>query len=190
MMLAYHHGIWTGLDAIIHEAAGQDVGIVAMKTLKGARHQNLTEFRTDAASYAQAAFRWVLTNPDVSCLVVSFAKPEHVDEYLYASGGKLDKHDLAVLERYDEHIARTYCHPHCGACLDSCPEQIAINDVLRYRMYFEDYGREKEGMRLYAALEHKADRCLGCPAPCEAQCPVDIPIRTRMLGADRLLRLV
>ena len=120
------------------------MGIVAMKTLKGARHQNLTEFRTDAASYAQAAFRWVLSNPDVSCLVVSFSKPEHVDEYLYASGGQLDKHDLAVLERYDERIAGTYCHPHCGACLDACPEQIAINDVLRYRMYFEDYG-QREG---------------------------------------------
>ena len=51
------------------------MGIVAMKTLKGARHQNLTAFRTDAASYAQAAFRWVLSNPDVSCLVVSFFEP-------------------------------------------------------------------------------------------------------------------
>ncbi len=189
MMLAYHHGIWGDLDAIIHQAAAEDIGIVAMKTLKGARHQNLTEFRTDAASYAQAAFRWVLSNPDVGCLVVSFSKPEHVDEYLYASGGKLDKHDLAVLERYDERIAGTYCHPHCGECLDACPERIAINDVLRYRMYFEDYGREKEGMRLYAALDHQADRCLGCPAPCEPTCPVEIPIRSRMLGADRLLRL-
>jgi aryl-alcohol dehydrogenase-like predicted oxidoreductase len=189
MMLAYHHGIWGNLDTIIHEAAEQQIGIVAMKTLKGARHQNLTAFRTDAASYAQAAFRWVLSNPDVSCLVVSFSKPEHVDEYLYASGGTLDKHDLAVLERYDERIAGTYCHPHCGECLDACPEQIAINDVLRHRMYFEDYGQEKEGMRLYAALDRKADRCLACPAPCEPTCPVEIPIRSRMLGADRLLRL-
>jgi len=94
-----------------------------------------------------------------------------------------------VLERYDARIARTYCQPHCGACLDSCPERLAINDVLRYRMYFEDYGREKEGMRLYAALERDARRCVGCPAPCEAHCPVDIPIRSRMLGADALLRL-
>jgi aryl-alcohol dehydrogenase-like predicted oxidoreductase len=188
MMLAYHHGIWGNLDAIIQEAAEKQVGIVAMKTLKGARHQNLTEFRTDAASYAQAAFRWVLSNADVGCLVVSFAKPEHVDEYLYASGGTLDEHDLAVLERYDERIARTYCQPHCGECLDACPERLAVNDVLRYRMYFEDYGREKEGMRLYAALDGKADRCLACPAPCESHCPLDIAIRDRMLGADRLLR--
>ena len=51
-MLAYHHGIWADLDAIIADAAARDVGIVAMKTLKGARHQNLTDFRDDAASYA------------------------------------------------------------------------------------------------------------------------------------------
>lgn len=189
MMLAYHHGIWANLDAIIHEAAAHGVGIVAMKTLKGARHENLADFRADAASYAQAAFRWVLSNPDVGCLVVSFARPEHVDEYLYASGGALGPHDVAVLERYDARIAGTYCHPHCGACLPACPERLAVNDVLRYRMYFEDYGREKEGMRLYAALDRKADRCLGCPAPCESRCPVGIPIRDRMLGADRLLRL-
>ena len=188
MMLAYHHGIWANLDAIIHAAAARGVGVVAMKTLKGARHENLTDFRADAASYAQAAFRWVLSNPDVGCLVVSFAKPEHVDEYLHASGGALTDHDVAVLERYDARVAGTYCHPHCGACLPACPERVAINDVLRHRMYFEDYGREKEGMRLYAALDRQADRCLGCPAPCESRCPVAIPIRDRMLGADRLLR--
>jgi hypothetical protein len=189
MMLAYHHGIWADLGGIIDDAAAHDVGIVAMKTLKGARHQNLTDFRADAASYAQAAFRWVLSNPNVGCLVVSFSKPEHVDEYLYASGGRMVREDVAVLERYDAHIAGTYCQPHCGACLDACPERLAVNDVLRYRMYFEDYGREKEGMRLYAALECDASRCAGCPAPCEAHCPVDIPIRTRMLGAHALLRL-
>jgi aryl-alcohol dehydrogenase-like predicted oxidoreductase len=189
MMLAYHHGIWADLGAIIADAAARDVGIVAMKTLKGARHQNLTDFRDDAASYAQAAFRWVLSNPNVGCLVVSFSKPEHVDEYLHASGGRLSRDDVAVLQRYDERIAGTYCHPHCGACLDACPERLAVNDILRYRRYFEDYGREREGMRLYAALERDARSCAGCPAPCESLCPVGIPIRERMLGADALLRL-
>ena len=187
MMLAYHHGIWADLDGIIADAAAHDVGIVAMKTLKGAR-QNLTDFRADAGSYAQAAFRWVLSNPHVGCLVVSFFKPEHVDEYLYASGGRLTRDDVAVLERYDARIAGTYCQPHCGACLDACPERLAVNDVLRYRMYSEDYGREKEGMRLYAALARDARRCAGCAAPCEARCPVGVPIRARMLGADAVLR--
>jgi len=189
LMLAYHHGIWPDLDGIIAEAARHDIGIVAMKTLKGARHQNLAPYRADAASYAQAAFRWVLANPRVGCLVVSFFKPEHVDEYLHASGSGLAGEDLAVLERYDRHVAGTYCHPHCGACLSACPGELAVNDILRYRMYCEDYGQEQEGMRLYAALTRNARRCLACPAPCEARCPVGVPIRARMLGADALLGL-
>jgi hypothetical protein len=94
-----------------------------------------------------------------------------------------------VLDRYDDRTAGTYCLPHCGACLSACPERLAVNDVLRYRMYFEDYGREKEGMRLYAALARDARCCTVCPAPCEARCPVGVPIRERMLGADALLRL-
>jgi predicted aldo/keto reductase-like oxidoreductase len=130
----------------------------------------------------------VLGNPSVSCLVISFFEPRHVDEYLYASGKKLTEQDLATLHRYDELIAGTHCYPHCGDCLDSCPEKLAINDVLRYRMYFEDYGDEREAMRLYARLEKQADVCAGCPAPCAGACPYEIPIRTRMMGAHQMLR--
>jgi hypothetical protein len=188
MMLAYHHGAWPKLASLIDRAAEKDIAVVAMKTLKGAKHRGLLEFRPEADSYAQAAFKWVLGNPSVSCLVISFFEPRHVDEYLYASGKKLSEQDLAVLHRYDELIAGTHCYPHCGDCLDSCPAQLAINDVLRYRMYFEDYGDEREAMRLYARLEKQADVCAGCPAPCAGACPYDIPIRTRMMGAHQMLR--
>jgi uncharacterized protein len=189
MMLAYHHGAWPHLGALIDRAAAKGVGVVAMKTLKGARHRGLLEFRPEADSYAQAAFKWVLGNPSVSCLVISFFEPQHVDEYLYASGKRLSAQDLSILERYDELIAGTHCYPHCGDCVDSCPEQLAIADVLRYRMYFEDYGREKEAMRLYAALDRQAGVCIGCPAPCAGACPHDVPIRARMIGAHEMLRL-
>jgi predicted aldo/keto reductase-like oxidoreductase len=113
-----------------------------------------------------------------------------VDEYLYASGGKLDERDLAVLGRYDDRVARTYCQPHCGECLDACPERLAVNDVLRYRMYFEDYGDQKEALRLYSKLEKNAAVCTGCSAPCLGSCPVGIPIPTQLRGAHDLLSLV
>lgn len=188
MMLAYHHGAWPQLAALIDEAAAQDVGVVAMKTLKGAKHRGLLDFRPEADSYTQAAFKWVLANPSVSALVISFSEFEHVDEYLYASGGKLSDADLALLGRYDELIAGTHCRQHCGVCLSSCPESLPIDDVLRYRMYFEDYGDQKEAMRLYSGLDHKADVCAGCSAPCAGSCPVGIDIRDRMTGADEMLR--
>ena len=54
-------------------------------------------------------------------------------------------------------------------------------------MYFEDYGWEKEAMRLYAQLEKNASVCAGCSAPCLGSCPVGIPISDRMTGAHDLL---
>jgi uncharacterized protein len=187
MMLAYHYGAWPKLGEIIHRAREKDMGIVAMKTLKGAKHHGLAGFRDEQNTYAQAAFKWVLSNPEVSCLVISFFDPKHVNEYLAASGKKLTDSDVAVLRKYDGLVAGTHCRPHCGACLDSCPEDLAIDDVLRYRMYAEDYGWPDEGRRLYARLDKQASVCVACPAPCTGVCPDGIAIRERMIGADRML---
>ncbi len=190
MMLAYHHGQWAPLGEIIARGRReQDMGVVAMKTLKGAKHHGLAGFRERADAFSQAALRWTLSNPDVSCAVISFFELQHVDEYLYASGGQPGAGDLDILREYDRQILGTYCEPHCGACLGRCPEQLPIHDILRHRMYFEDYGWEKEGMRLYSKLEKNASVCASCSAPCLGSCPVGIPIQERTLGAHELLTL-
>jgi predicted aldo/keto reductase-like oxidoreductase len=190
MMVAYHHGIWAPIDGLIHRArTEQDMGVVAMKTLKGAKHRGLLDFQDHAGSFTQAALKWTLANEDVSCAVISFFELQHVDEYLAASGKKLTSQDLAVLKEYDRQIAGSYCGPHCGECLSSCPEGLPIHDVLRHRMYFEDYGWEKEGMARYAALEKNASVCASCSAPCIGSCPVGVQIQDRMAGAHELLTL-
>jgi hypothetical protein len=181
MMVAYHHGLWAPIPDLIRRARSeQDMGVVAMKTLKGAKHRGLENFQPYADSYAQAALKWTLSNPDVSCAVISFFELQHVDEFLAASGRPFESKDLAILEEYDREILGSYCAPHCGQCLSACPEGLPIHDVLRYRMYFEDYGWEKEGLRLYSQLSKQADVCASCSAPCIGTCPVGIPIQQRM----------
>ncbi len=187
IMLAYHHGIWPRLGEIIDRAHDeQDMGVVAMKTLKGARHRNLADFH-EANTYAQAALKWVHENPKVSCAVISFFEMQHLDEYLHASGKQLAEADKATLDRYDRAIIGSYCAPHCGDCLDACPEEVPIADVLRHRMYFEDYHDERNAMELYAKLSVNASACEGCSAPCLGSCPVGIDIPTRTRGAHRLV---
>jgi len=188
LMLAYHFGMWPHFGHILEKARQHDVAVVAMKTLKGAKHTNLAGFRGESDAYSQAAFRWVLSNPNVSCLVVSFWQPEHVDEYLAASGTALNEHDLARLEHYDRLVAGDYCQPHCGLCLDSCPHELPVNDVLRWRMYAKDYGWPEEGRLRYASLEKNASTCVTCPAPCRSACPHGVPIRATMLDAHAVLR--
>jgi aryl-alcohol dehydrogenase-like predicted oxidoreductase len=188
MMVAYHHGLWTSMPELIERARReQDMGVVAMKTLKGARHHGLAGFREHADAYSQAALKWVLSNRDVSCAVISFYEPQHVDEYLAASGGTLTPEDVALLERYDRAVLGSYCAPHCGACLDRCSEGLPIADVLRYRMYAESYGWPAEGRRLYGRLARNAALCASCSAPCTGSCPVGVPIAQHMQEAHRLL---
>lgn len=190
MMLAYHHGIWPEIPEIIERARVEaDMGVVAMKTLKGARHRGLENFQPWADSFSQASLKWALSNPNVSSAVVSFFELQHVNEFLFASGQPFERQDAEILRRYDSEIAGTFCAPHCGACLDSCPENVPIADVLRHRMYFEDYGWEKVAIEQYSRLETNASACEGCSAPCLGSCPLGIDISERAGTAHRLLTL-
>ena len=189
MMLAYHFGAWPSLENIINRAAAKDIGIVGMKTLRGSMHHFLNWSPDERDSFTQASFKWVLSNPSVSCLVISLWETGQLDEFLYASGQSLRPQDVAVLDRYSELTTDNYCRPHCGACLESCEEQLPIHDVLRQRMYFENFGAQKEGMRLYGELGKNASVCAGCAAPCAGTCPSGLDIQTRMSGAHKLLSL-
>jgi predicted aldo/keto reductase-like oxidoreductase len=187
MMLAYHYGAWPRLGEIIDRAAANDIGVVAMKTLRGSHHRGLLWSRDERDSFTQASFKWVLSNPSVSCLVISLWESAQLDEFLFASGKSPGTSDLAVLQRYEELTAGEHCRAHCGACLTSCPEGLPIHDVLRHRMYYEQLDAQKEAIRLYAELSTKADACAGCAAPCANACPYGIPIPERTREAHGLL---
>jgi predicted aldo/keto reductase-like oxidoreductase len=194
IMVAYNFKNWPDLDNIIAKARAGNVGFVAMKTLKGAYHTVLRDFDAkERGSFPQAAFKWVNANPGVSGLVVTITQAAQVDEYLYASGKPADTEDLALLEKYDRLTSAEYCRPGCGECLDSCPADVAVNDVLRYAMYYDSYGQQREAVRLYEGMiekkGHGTEVCVGCSAPCENACPQEIPIRNKLVRADRLLRL-
>jgi predicted aldo/keto reductase-like oxidoreductase len=118
--------------------------------------------------------------------VISFFQLQHVDEYLAASGKRLTERTSRSSASTIARSRAAYCGPHCGACLSSCPEGLPIHDVLRHRMYFEDYGWEKEGIQRYAALAKNASVCATCPAPCAGSCAVGIDIPRRMTGAHDL----
>lgn len=193
IMVAYNFRNWPDLTNIFRRAHERGVGVVAMKTLKGAKHTQLAEFTpTERESFAQAAFKWVLSNPDVSGLVVSMSRLEQIDEYLYASGKPVLPEDVALLEKYDRRITSEYCRPGCGDCLEACPNGVPVDDILRYAMYDESYGWKEEAARLYAVVDpaQRAQVCRDCPAPCEARCSFGLRIRDQLLRADERLMVV
>ncbi len=166
------------LPQILARAHREGVGVMVMKTLKGARLNDMRPYESPGRSFAQAAFRFVLADPSIDGLVVSMTSREMIDEYVEASGsGPPDKEDLALLGRYEARNAGRLCQIGCGDCLASCPASVPIADVLRMRMYDLDYGQTAVARREYARLEIDATACLGCSgAPCRDACPNGIEI--------------
>ena len=115
--------------------------------------------------------------------------PAQIDEYLGASGWTaLHPADSALLLRYAHKTDATQCRYGCSDCADACPSRVSINDVLRTRMYAEDYEDLALARESYAALAHDASPCLSCAAPgCTSACPYPIPVAELTRRTHRLL---
>ena len=140
-------------------------------------------------SYPQAAIRWTLSNKNIDCCIVTMSSYSHVEEYVAASNQPLDISDTQLIARYQNAVKKSYCRVSCSQCLSSCPQQVAVNEILRFRMYFEDYKMEKEAMRYYSELPEpqKAASCQTCTGNCAAACPYGLDIRTRLQQAHEIL---
>ena len=156
---------------------------MAMKTLMGARLNDMRPYEKEGSTFAQAAFRWVLSNPHVGGLIVTMKSREMIDEYVAASGsGAVSRDDLRLLGRYAVANAATHCSHGCNTCEASCPYGVPISEVLRTRMYATDYGELQVAQAEYARLGAGAAPCLTCSEQrCLGACPggIDIPALTR-----------
>ena len=166
------------LPAAMARAKQKDVGIIAMKVLRGARLNDMRPFEEDGYTFSQAAFRWVLNSPHVDSAIISMTSRDQIDEYLGASGtGKITARDMQLLERYAKLTDMSYCRHACNDCEGSCPFHVPIADVLRTRMYATDYGDFSFARDEYQQLASNASPCLTCDgSPCQDACTWGLPI--------------
>jgi len=175
-------------NALIEKARAKGVGVIAMKTLAGAKGADLDKFRDRYTTFKQAALKWVLSNPNVSNLIISINSTRQVDEYTPASGLPLEKADLDILREYAETFSTQVCR-FSGACLPACPENVRIADILRFSMYYNDYKQENRAVESYARLvaSERAAHCAHCAGFCEQACAYDLPIKTLLIRAHKTL---
>ena len=177
------------LPRVLQKAKAKGVGVITMKTLMGARLNDMRPFEKGDATFAQAAFRWTLSNRNVDGLTISMTSREVIDEYLGASGGQpAAAEDLPLLRRYARMNGGSYCRHGCQDCLSACPYGVPIGEVLRARMYAVDYGDLSLARSEYATLPAGAAPCLSCAAqPCLGACPHGLPIARLLAPTHRML---
>jgi predicted aldo/keto reductase-like oxidoreductase len=166
------------LPRVLAKAREKGVGVVAMKTLMGARLNDMRPYEREGGTFAQAALRWVLSSGDVDCAVISMKSREEIEEYLGASGaGPPREGELQLLERYASARGDAYCRHACDACASSCPHGVEIAEVLRTRMYAVDYGDLELARDDYRRLGTGASACAECShRACVGSCPYRLPI--------------
>jgi len=176
---------------ILHRAAERGIGTIVFKVDAGGRQKEIRDLEKGGLSFRQATLRWALANPDVASVAVTITSFDQISECTGAVGSSLTEAESEMLSRYAREMHDKYCR-FCRTCEGRCPRGAAVAEVMRYAMYFSSYGREKEAMRLYAALpgERSAAACDACLGPCEGACPFGRAVRAEMAAAHRRLTFV
>ncbi|MGB8953615.1 MAG: aldo/keto reductase [Candidatus Aminicenantales bacterium] len=189
ILFIYSHMEGREIEPLIKAVRQKGIGTVAMKIFAGGMQDNLKAFISPEVSYSQAAIRWVMTNPDVDCCIPTMSSYSHVEEYVAASGQSLKRADLNAIASYRKQAGPLYCRVSCQKCLPACPHQVAINEVLRYAMYFENYKMEKDAVSHYADLDNsrKPLICSSCSGYCESSCPYGLKIKQRLIHSHEIL---
>lgn len=179
----------------------QDVGVISMKPMTGHFVPNwakdmsnplvarlMAELKQFGAEHLyQAMLMWVLKNPHVCCAAVGMSTVNDAVEDCAAVGQRLTQRHEELLELYAAAASGDYCRM-CETCISSCPAGIRIPDVMRYRMYYKNYGHRDDARELYAAVpaERRVTACTQCGA-CQQACPNRLAIIDKLQEAHRLL---
>jgi predicted aldo/keto reductase-like oxidoreductase len=173
-----------GLEPVLVKAAAKGIAVVAMKSLSAAKKIDYKKHMTEGRTIRQAVLKWMLAQQNINTISITMRTIEDIDEYVDASGKpELSPEDRKALKDYGSLLDRDYCRPGCDGCMNACPFEVPIPDILRYRLYFNNYGRERYAMSLYKKLpdSRNALRCGTCSGACEGTCPYDLAIRTKLI---------
>ncbi|MBN2473788.1 MAG: aldo/keto reductase [Pirellulales bacterium] len=190
-----------GAEELFQLCKEKDVGVIVMKPMTGhyvpswAKEtsdpkvlrlmQELKQFGTK--NLYQAFLMWILKNPNVGCTAIGMNTPQDVIEDCEAVGLEFTQLHHRLLEHYAAAVTGDYCRM-CETCVPSCPQGIRIPDILRFRMYYRNYGHREDARELYAALpEHqRATACTACGI-CQQTCPNGLAIVEKLQQAHGLL---
>jgi predicted aldo/keto reductase-like oxidoreductase len=144
----------------------------------------------DEAAKKEAAIGFVLKDPAVHSVLVSFRNFHDIQNYVGLSGKRLSARSNSLINSLKTTCSHLYCRHACGICESKCPHAVPVNTIMRYNHYFAAQGLEKSAMKKYDNLPgSKADLCSSCEGYCESECPYGVSIQALLSIAHHNLSL-
>jgi predicted aldo/keto reductase-like oxidoreductase len=161
----------------IRYAADKGVGVVAMKTQGGRRLQQ----DPDTEINNQAALKWVLNNEYVCTTIPGMTTFEQLDMNMAVMN------DLTLTGQEQRHLQMAasmrgtlFCQ-NCRSCVPTCPNNVAVPNLMRAYMYAVGYGNFIQARTTIGELPEKKglNVCRECSS-CQAFCRRGIDIGSRV----------
>jgi len=137
---------------------------------------------------ATAAFRYVLSNPDVDVALAGVRSAEELEELVAVSSlPPFGPEQSAQVVAQSESLGKGQGCTQCGVCLP-CPAGIDIPLYFRYLTYLRDYrATQYPALTWQAYAKPFSEACTECGL-CVQRCPFELPIVETLRTVDRLAR--
>jgi predicted aldo/keto reductase-like oxidoreductase len=153
-------------DEAIERAVKAGIGIIAMKTMTGAKEDADGKKRVNAL----ACLKWAWQNPNITTAIPGFSNYDELDECLAAGQSP------ALTTGEQEYLASLldkemlFCQ-RCDTCKTQCTNNLPIPDIMRAYMYAYGYQYAQQAKDTLLELDlAQADVCAGCGS-CKVSCP-------------------
>ncbi|MDR0737751.1 MAG: aldo/keto reductase [Prevotellaceae bacterium] len=161
------------LNAAIDRAAAAGLGVVAMKTMAGAKDINIP-----------AALKWVFRNKNIHTTIPGFTAFDELDVCLAcATDPQLTGDEKNYLAQADV-APSLYCQQ-CNSCTTQCTKHLPIPDLMRAYMYNYGYRYPAEARTLVASLHLSSNPCTSCTS-CKVKCTNGFAVAEKVRDIARI----
>ena len=171
-------------------AKEKDVGVICMKTGAAANGKK-PEFSKfgDPAHPFQTYYRYLLSLEGTTAIVSNFKNLDQMRENLGASGNPMSRSEVEAITLALLRAPRNYrdCIT-CGQCHGDCPDGLDVADIMRHRMYAEDYGDWTTARAFYEQLPAAWKTALANgQGISDTACPYGLPLTAELKQAHHWL---
>ncbi|MCU0377370.1 MAG: aldo/keto reductase [Bacteroidales bacterium] len=186
-------GVFEGYERVL--SRGEDLSMFEKKDYETKKVQ-MEKARSFFSKYnmtsmddlKKGAYRYILSNENVSTICCRFRTFADIDLYVNLSGKKLDGATAKMLSDFRESMGFLNCRIGCNRCEGSCPVHMPVGTILRYYYYTQYYNEKNNPGNGYKELiSQNPGACADCAGECEKSCPHNVAARSLLLDAHRIL---
>ena len=171
--------------AAAKRASEAGIGIMTMKGLPKSISRKSSGVDVDTCAALCSA---MVGRQHAHTVLASMSSFQIVDMYREIMETKVGFYSPRLEQRYWAEQQGSYCS-NCGNCSAVCPSGEEISRIVRYRMYYKDYGLTDYARACYAELEPRTDPATlleDCKS-CESVCSRGLPLQEMVREAHALL---